>query len=63
MISRAATATTWNCAKHANLSAIGQCQEGFIPPNHLPQADQHYLAFVPLWRVAAWICQLPPSSL
>ena len=27
---------------------VGQCKDAFIPLNHLLQADEHYVAFVPI---------------
>lgn len=39
---------------------IGQRQDAFIPPNHLLQADEHYLTFVPISSVAA--VKLPAAT-
>lgn len=39
---------------------IGQFQDAFIPPQNILQADEHYLAFVPISSVAA--VELPAAT-
>ena len=39
---------------------IDQCQNAFILLNHLLQADEHYLAFIPISSIAA--VKLPTAA-
>ena len=39
---------------------IGQCQDAFILLHHLLQANEHYLAFIPISSVAA--IELPTTA-